>query len=200
MKRIHWHWTAGAPGINPKESDSYNFVITWPDGEVVPCVPVERQIPPLVNGAYAAHTKGANSWAIGISIDAMAGAKERPFSAGEYPITEKQVQALVKLSHDLGKKYGIPVTPETMLTHAEVQPVLGIKQNQKWDITWLPGMAIPNDPVAVGNKLRAMVKTAGIPQPAKQPAPAPQAPRPAPAPLKPKQGFWAALLALFGRN
>lgn len=182
MKRLHWHWTAGAPGINPKESDSYNFVITWPDGEVVPCVPVERQIPPLVNGAYAAHTKGANSWAIGISIDAMAGAKERPFSAGEYPITEKQIDALVKLSHRLGKQYGIPVTPQTMLTHAEVQPTLGIKQNAKWDIMWVPGMAIPGDPIAVGNKLRAMVRALDA------------------APPKPKQGFWAALLALFGRK
>lgn len=181
MKRIHWHWTAGAPGINPKESDSYNFVITWPDGEVVPCVPVERQIPPLVNGAYAAHTKGANSWAIGIAVDAMAGAKERPFNAGKYPITEKQVDALVKLSHRLGKQYGIPVTPETMLSHAEVQPTLGIKQNAKWDITHLPGMAIPGDPVAVGNKIRARVKALGdvpakavIDKAAPQPQPQPQ--------------------------
>jgi hypothetical protein len=166
VKRIHWHWTAGAPGINAKESDSYNFVITWPDGEVVPCVSVERQKPPLVNGAYAAHTKGANSWAIGISIDAMAGAVERPFNHGKYPITQKQVDALVNLSRELGAKYGIPVTPETMLSHAEVQGTLGIKQNNKWDIMWLPGMAIPGDPVAVGNKLRAMVKSPPLTRPA----------------------------------
>ncbi len=200
MKRIHWHWTAGAPGINPKESDSYNFVITWPDGEVVPCVPVERQIPPLVNGAYAAHTRGANSWAIGIAIDAMAAAKERPFDAGKHPITQKQVEALVSLSHRLGKQYGIPVTPETMLSHAEVQTTLGIKQNRKWDIMWLPGMAVPGDAVAVGNKLRAMVKALDAAQPAKQPAPAPQAPRPAPAPPKPAQGFWARLIASLFRK
>ena len=201
MKRLHWHWTAGAPGINPKESDSYNFVITWPDGDVVPCVPVERQIPPLVNGAYAAHTRSANSWAIGIAVDAMAGAKERPFSAGKHPITQKQVDALVALSHRLGKQYGIPITPQTMLSHAEVQPTLGIKQNAKWDIMWLPGMAIPNDPVAVGNKLRAMVKALDAPQPAKQPAPAPQAPPVAPAPPKPAQGFFARLwAAITGRT
>lgn len=195
MKRIHWHWTAGAPGINPKESDSYNFVITWPDGEVVPCVPVDRQIPPLVNGAYAAHTKGANSWAIGIAVDAMAGARERPFNAGKHPITEKQVDALVKLSHRLGKQYGIPVTPETMLSHAEVQPTLGIKQNQKWDIMWLPGMAIPGDPVAVGNKLRAMVKALDAQRPVKQPAPAPQRPPAVSAAPKPAQGFWGRFFA-----
>lgn len=158
MKRIHWHWTAGAPGINPKEADSYNFVVTWPDGEVIECVPIERQIPPLVNGAYAAHTKGANSWAIGIAVDAMAGAQERPFNAGKHPITQKQVDALVKLSRDLGHKYGIPVTRQTMLSHAEVQKTLGIKQNQKWDIMWLPGMDEPGDAVHVGDSLRAMIR------------------------------------------
>ncbi len=26
------------------------------------------------------------------------------------------------------------------LSHAEVQPTLGIRQNAKWDISWLPGM------------------------------------------------------------
>ncbi len=158
MKRIHWHWTAGAPGINAKEADSYNFIITWPDGEIVPSVPVDRQKPPLVNGAYAAHTRGANSWAIGIAIDAMAGAQERPFDAGRHPITQKQVDALVRLSRDLGRQYGIPVTRETMLSHAEVQETLGIKQNAKWDIMWLPGMDAPGDAVAVGDTIRAMIR------------------------------------------
>lgn len=160
MKRIHWHWTAGAPGINPHESDSYNFVITWPDGKVVPCVPVERQKPPLVNGAYAAHTKGANSWAIGISMDCMANAVERPFDPGKYPITDAQLKALVKLTKQLGLQYKIPITRKTMLSHAEVQPTLGIKQNQKWDIMWLPGMDKPGDPIEVGDRIRAMVAAA----------------------------------------
>jgi hypothetical protein len=205
VKRIHWHWTAGAPGINAKESDSYNFVITWPDGEVVPCVPVERQKPPLVNGAYAAHTKGANSWAIGISIDAMAGAVERPFNHGKYPITQKQVDALVNLSRELGAKYGIPVTPETMLSHAEVQGTLGIKQNNKWDIMWLPGMAVPGDPVAVGNKLRAMVKAPHVtvsPKIEHEPpvvlTPSPSPPPVASAPQKPAKAPVGPVLAVGG--
>lgn len=157
IKRIHWHWTGGAPGINAKESDSYNFVITWPEGEVIACVPVARQIPPLINGAYAAHTRGANSNAIGISLDAMAGAVERPFKSGAYPVTQAQVDALVALSRKLGAQYGIPVTRATMLTHAEVQGTLRIKQRNKWDIMWLPGMAKTADPVMVGDMLRALV-------------------------------------------
>lgn len=157
LKRVHLHWTAGAPGVNPKESDSYNYVITWPDGEIVACVPVARQIPPLVNGAYAAHTKGANSYAIGVSIDAMAGAQERPFKKGKYPITQAQVDALVKLVKKLCKEHNIPVTRKTVLTHAEVQKTLGIKQNNKWDIMWLPGMETTGDPITVGDKLRALI-------------------------------------------
>lgn len=194
MKRIHWHWTAGAPGINPKESDSYNFVITWPDGEVVPCVPVERQIPPLVNGAYAAHTRGANSYAIGIAVDAMADAQERPFRSGRYPITKKQIDALVALSADLGRKYKIPVTPETMLSHAEVQQTLGIRQNAKWDIMWLPGMTAPGDPITVGNKLRALVALEGKPPQRPENAPS-SASKPVQRP-KPQLGIGAAVAAL----
>ena len=158
IKRIHWHWTAGAPGINPHESDSYNFVLQWPHGEVVACVPVERQIPPLINGAYAAHTLNANSNAIGISMDCMALAQERPFDKGKYPVTEEQLNALVKLTAQLNKKYNLPVTRETNLSHAEVQQTLKIKQRNKWDITWLPGMDKPGKAIEVGDHIRAMVK------------------------------------------
>ena len=35
---------------------------------------------------------------------------------------------------------------------------LGIVQRWKWDITWLPGMDQPGDPIAVGNRLREMVR------------------------------------------
>lgn len=156
--RIHWHWTAGAPGINPKESDSYNFVLQWPHGEVVACVPVERQIPPLINGAYAAHTLNANSRAIGISMDGMAGAVERPFNPGKYPITEDQLQGLVRLTAMLNKKYGIKVSRDTNLFHSEVQRTLKIKQKNKWDCLWIPGMDKPGDAIEVGDRVRTMVQ------------------------------------------
>lgn len=35
MKRVHWHWTAGAPGMIGVEADSYHSVIQ-PDGTVQP--------------------------------------------------------------------------------------------------------------------------------------------------------------------
>ena len=153
MKRLIMHWTGGAHTPSGLDLQHYHFIIDGA-GKVHPGKwPVEANEKP-VKGQYAAHTLNCNTGSIGIAVAAMAGAVERPFNAGRFPITPAQVEALARLSRDLGRRYGIPVTPQTMLSHAEVQPVLGIKQRGKWDIMWLPGMAIPNDPVAVGNKLR----------------------------------------------
>lgn len=157
MKRIIWHWTAGAYGVINMEADAYHFIIN-PDGSYVAGLDrPEDNIPPLRPGAYAAHTLNLNSHSIGIAIDAMAGAQERPFKAGQHPITSSQVEALCQLTAKLCMKYGIPVSRQTTLSHAEVQPTLGVQQRNKWDIKWLPDMAAPGNPVAVGDKLRARV-------------------------------------------
>ena len=76
----------------------------------------------------------------------MVGAVERPFNAGRYPITPAQVDALARLCADLCRDYTIPVTRKTVLTHAEVQPTLGITQRGKWDVSWLPGMGARGQP------------------------------------------------------
>lgn len=196
MKRIILHWTAGAPGVIPMEADSYHFIINA-DGSVTDGVPVERNVPPLVNGAYAAHTANANSWSIGISVDAMAGAQERPFNPGKHPITEAQLSGMIQCAAAQARKYGIPVTRQTILTHAEVQPTLGIKQRQKWDIMWIPGMDAPSDPVAVGDVLRARISAALSAKPvAASPAPDPVI---KPAVEVPAQSGWAAIIAAIMR-
>jgi len=79
------------------------------------------------------------------------------WDAGAFPIREPQISALIALTADLCRRHGIDVGPTTTLSHAEVQPTLGITQRGKWDITWLPGMIGPGDPVAVGNVLRGRV-------------------------------------------
>ena len=45
---------------------------------------------------------------------------------------------MAALVANLALHYKIPVTPQTILTHAEVQPTLGIKQRGKWDVTRIP--------------------------------------------------------------
>ena len=159
LTRVHLHWTAGADGVNAEEKDHYHFIVGR-DGGVTPGdLPPEANAAPI-RGAYAAHTLNANGGAIGVSLDAMADAVERPFSPGKYPITEAQLDAMARLVAGLCRKYGIPVTRKTVLTHAEVQPTLGIAQKQKWDITWLPGMDRPGDAVTVGDVLRAKISKA----------------------------------------
>jgi hypothetical protein len=199
MKRIILHWTGGTHTPNGLDLSHYHFVINGAGNVLTGKHPIHANAAPLRAG-YAAHTRRANSDSIGIALAAMAGAKERPFNAGRHPITPAQVEALVKLVRKLAKDYGIPVTRQTVLSHAEVQPTLGIKQSGKWDIAWLPGMTGPGDPVKVGDHIRGLVAA----QPAK-PAPAPVAaprrpvqPQPAPPPPKPEPTLWRRFLALFG--
>lgn len=55
-----------------------------------------------------------------------------------YPITEIQFNSMCRKIGELCLKYGIEVGPKTVLSHAEVERTLGIKQRGKWDIAVLP--------------------------------------------------------------
>lgn len=159
MSRIHIHWTAGAHTANAVDRRSYHILIEG-DGSLVRG---DRSIKANERGSglkpRASHTLNANTGAIGVSMCCMAGAKERPFSAGRHPLTEVQWQRMIEVVSDLARRYGIPVTPATVLTHAEVHPNLNIRQKNKWDITRLafdPGVEGFR---AVGDRLRAEVAT-----------------------------------------
>ena len=159
MKRIHIHWTAGGYTFNSTDAKHYHFGIDG-KGNVHPGNHKPEANLTTSDGVYAAHTRRANTGAIGVALCGMSGAKERPFSAGAYAITAKQVDALVDLVADLAETYGIPIERTTVLTHAEVETTLGVAQRGKWDITWLPGMDKPGDPIAVGDMLRARIRAA----------------------------------------
>jgi N-acetyl-anhydromuramyl-L-alanine amidase AmpD len=181
MKRIIMHWTAGGHTANATDKRHYHFIVDLdPNGKprvVAGNQPVEaneRIAKPNDGDTYAAHTRGTNTGSIGVAVAGMRSARERPFSAGPSPMTEGQIDLLVAFVADLAKQYGIPVTPSTVLTHAEVEPTLGIKQRNKWDIMWLPGMNATQDPIQIGNILRARIKaaqagrpTAGVIDPSK---------------------------------
>ena len=148
ITRIHGHWTGGGYVPNQTDLRAYHGLIPGDGPPVWPAVP----------GALRSHTLNANGGAIGLSICAMAGAIERPFHPGTAPITPAQVCAFVREAARLCRLYDIPVTRWSVLTHAEIQPTFGIVQRWKWDITWLPGMPAPADPIEVGDRLRAMVR------------------------------------------
>lgn len=159
LKRIVVHWSAGTYSVSSLDREHYHFIIGG-DGAIVPGQHSPEDNINTSDGDYAAHTLNCNTGSIGVAFAAMARATESPFSAGAYPINDVQLAAMVGLCARLCKQYGIPVTPQTVLSHAEVQPTLGIIQRGKWDVAWLPGMTRPADPVTVGDVLRAKIAAA----------------------------------------
>jgi N-acetyl-anhydromuramyl-L-alanine amidase AmpD len=156
MIGIVFHWTAGGPKASALDKQHYHYMVQQ-DGSVAPGDHTPEDNLNIAGGDYAAHTLNANTGRIGVAMCGMMGAQERPFRAGSSPITWGQVNALSSLLADLCRRYSIPVTKRTVLSHAEVQPTLGITQRGKWDVAWLPGMAAAGDPVLIGDRIRADV-------------------------------------------
>jgi hypothetical protein len=159
LRRIVMHWTAGGPTASTEDRSHYHFIVQQ-DGAVVKGDRTPEDNINTADGRYAAHTLNCNTGAIGVSLCGMVAAQERPFAKGPYPIKQTQVAVMCSLVAKLCRDYGIPVTRETVLSHAEVQPTLGIVQRNKWDIAWLPDMIMASDPVTVGDKLRADISAA----------------------------------------
>ena len=147
LTRVHIHWSAGAYAASALDRSHYHRLIDG-DGNVIAAhAPTEK----------LAHTLNANGGAIAVSICAMAGAIERPFSAGAAPVKALQLAVMARVAAELCRDFDIPVSRYSVLTHAEIQPTLGITQKGKWDIAWIPGMVAPGNPIEVGDKLRGMI-------------------------------------------
>lgn len=157
IDRAILHWTAGAR--RPSSSDlSHYHVLIDGDGELV------RGRPSIAaNGVgsrarpRASHTLNCNTGSIGVSLCGMWNAREFPFDAGPDPINRTQWLSAAEAVASLCARYRIPVTRETVLSHAEVQGTLGIKQRGKWDITRLPWDPSIVGAVACGDAFRALV-------------------------------------------
>lgn len=154
--RIIWHWTGGGPTASDLDRAHYHFIIdqagTVHEGNLPP-----EENDDTMDGIYAAHARRANTGAIGVSMCGMAGARERPFDPGAHLLQPVQVDTLAALCASLCDRYRIPVRRDTVLSHAEVQPTLGIQQAGKWDTAWLPGMDGISDPVQVGDVVRQRI-------------------------------------------
>ena len=157
MSRVIVHWTAGGNKASATDKKHYHILIEG-DGKVVRGDPsiVLNQAP--AKTGYAAHTLNCNSGSIGVSLCGMAGAVESPFNPGKSPITMQQWAVLPQVLAALCRRYSIPVTPSTVLSHAEVQGTLGIKQNGKWDIARLPFDPSIKGAKAIGDQFRAGTK------------------------------------------
>ncbi len=152
-KRMVLHWTAGTHTVSSVDRRHYHFIIDV-HGAVFRGDLTIADNNSTSDKRYAAHTRSLNTGSIGISVCGMAGAKERPFSGGRWPITAKQMEALAKLVAQLSDHYSIPITRSTVLWHSEVQGRLGVKQAGKWDSTFWPALGVIGATKA-GDKLRA---------------------------------------------
>ncbi len=155
MKRIIAHWTAGSYNVSDLDKEHYHFIISGNTDVVAGKFPVSANEAPK-KGAYAAHTLNCNTGSIGVSVACMAGAVEGK-SNGQFPMKETQFERMCRHIAELSLQYNIPVTPTTILSHAEVQPNLKITQRGKWDITVLPFKPDIKGAAACGAYMRARV-------------------------------------------
>jgi len=156
MRRVIIHWTAGTHVANTLDRKDYHYIIEG-SGKIVPGIYSISDNESTADGKYAAHTYHCNTGSIGISLAGMAGAIQGKTN-GKYPLNEVQFNVLAELVAKLIKQYQIPLTDKTVLTHAEVQPNLGITQKGKWDIAVIPFKPELKGPKACGDYIRNLIK------------------------------------------
>jgi len=111
---------------------------------------------------YAAHTRGRNSHAIGLSIMGMEGSTPTDF--GQFPLTPARIDALCLVTARIAAFYGVPVDAEHIMTHAEaglLEGYFGTEPQQRWDIARLaprPEPLVPQDALDAGNELRRRIR------------------------------------------
>lgn len=160
MARIIVHWTGGRHEPNAGDVERYHILIKG-DGTLVrgkPSIKLNERIEP--GKPYAAHTANANTGSIGVALCGMFQAQEVPFDPGPEPITPESWAVLIRVVADLCRVYAVPVGPKTVLSHAEVQANLGIRQANKWDIARLPWAPEINGAWPIGQALRVAVSDA----------------------------------------
>jgi hypothetical protein len=159
MNRITWHHTGGGYKPNATDLRSYHRLIDG-DGRVHPGVhPISANAPgaSMAAGTYAAHTRGLNRGAIGVSVCSMVGGTwENPRSSRAFP-RPVQLEALVRETVALCRQYNIRPVREHVLSHAEVELTLGVKQRNKWDFDYQVLTVARRNPIAIGDEIRREV-------------------------------------------
>ncbi len=151
------HWTAGTYTPNTGELEHYHYLIGF-NTETGETYVKEGNCKPEDNlncydGKYAAHTGGGNTGAIGIALCGNAGFKCAS-NQGKYPLQKVQFEKMFKTAAELCKKYNIPITPATVLTHYEFG-----RQNPKTESAGKPDINfIPYQPTLPANKVGDFIR------------------------------------------
>lgn len=156
MNRITWHHTGGGYAPSAKDLSAYHRLIDG-DGNVHDgdhAISANAPGRKLAAGQYAAHTWRLNSGNIGLSVCSMAGGEwGKPRASRAFP-RPAQIDVLIKETARLCREFGIVPSRQHTLSHAEVEPTLGVKQKQKWDFDYQLRDVDVRDPVAIGDELR----------------------------------------------
>lgn len=118
MKRIIIHWTGGANQPCSVDYESYHYVVNK-DGVVIKGKYAPEDNENCVDGEYAKHCGGGNTGSIGVAMCGMYVPEGVDVVQTVFPLTRVQCEAMFNLVAELCKKYGIKVTPKTVLTHYE---------------------------------------------------------------------------------
>jgi len=136
---IIWHWSASSYGVTEEVLSHYNDGHDYLGNSYDGGARAEHQANyNWRTGVGVSHTRNSNTGRIGQTVIAMGGAEGWPLDEGNFPITWAGIDAMLMRSIDYHYQFDIPISPWSTLTHAEVQPTLGIAQRGKWDIRWFP--------------------------------------------------------------
>lgn len=143
VTRVHWHWTASTYDVVWDVRSHYNDVFDENGYEYDGGALAQHQASyDWRSKIGVSHTFNANTGAIGLAVAAMSGASANwnasTVNPGKYPMTQIQVDSMLKKTVEYCKMFNIKPSPWTTLTHAEVQTNIGIHQKGKWDIRVLP--------------------------------------------------------------
>lgn len=162
VERLYLHWSAGrydAP------SSAYHFVVGYRQGELFAqqTHDVRENMRQLSEDLeYAAHTRGRNSYAIGVSALSMLDATPHDF--GTQPLTEELVDALCGMCAYLAARYDIVIDADHVMTHAEaaiIDGYFGLLPEERWDLARLAPAAqpvTPHEAIATGERLRQRIR------------------------------------------
>ncbi len=117
LKRIIIHWDAGTGNVTEHAKECYHFLVDK-KAEVFKGTHTPEDNTSCKDGVYAAHTGGGNTGSIGVSLLGMYGFTQKEKKTN-YPINRIQFERGMLLVAQLCKKYCIPITENTVLTHYE---------------------------------------------------------------------------------
>ncbi|MDQ2818024.1 MAG: N-acetylmuramoyl-L-alanine amidase [Candidatus Eremiobacteraeota bacterium] len=161
IDNLYLHWSAGP---YDKPSSAYHFVVGCASGTLFAqqTHDVRENMRPLgPEMEYATHTRGRNSFAIGVSALCMLDATPHDF--GPAPLTSALLDALLAMTAFIAGRYAVRIDADHVLTHAEcavLDGYFGLLPHERWDLSRLtpaPQQLLLREAMVSGEELRRRI-------------------------------------------